>query len=190
MIYDFFPVPVLIKQLPQEVVDEALVASERVDNELSDNVEPHYNNYGVEYEGVDVPKDYPLLYNEIRTANQEFFNTTGISADDTNIKSWIQEYKTEHNYHQEHHHGVYGLSGVFYIKANEQAGKLRLTNPNPMCKYQHARFDSKYTYDYSTVEVTPGMFIMFASYLMHQAEKGLPGVDKRILAFNLGDYSK
>jgi len=190
MIYDFFPVPVLIKQLPQNIINEAVESSKKVHNELDNNIEPHYNNYSVEYSGVDVPKDYPLLYKEICTANKEFFETTGIDADETNIKSWIQQYKTEYDYHQEHHHGVYGLSGVFYIQSNEKAGKLKITNPNPMCKYQHARHDTKYTFDYATITPVPGMLILFGSYVMHEAERGEPGVEKSILAFNLGDKQK
>ena len=75
MIYEFFPVPVLIKQLPQDVIDEALQSSSRVDNQLDDNQDGHFNNYSVLHEGVDVPKDYPLLYKEICTANKEFFET-------------------------------------------------------------------------------------------------------------------
>jgi hypothetical protein len=85
---------------------------------------------------------------------------------------------------------VYGLSGVFYITANEQAGKLKLRSPNPMCKYQHARFDTKYTTEITTITPTPGMFVLFASYLMHEAEHGQAGVEKKILAFNLGDHIK
>lgn len=45
MIYEFFPVPVLIKQLPQDVIDEALQSSSRVDNQLDDNEDGHFNNY-------------------------------------------------------------------------------------------------------------------------------------------------
>lgn len=190
MIYEFFPVPVLIKQLPQQVIDEALTSSARVHNELDNNQDGHFNNYSVLHEGVNVPRDYPLLYKEICIAKQEFLDSTGLDADEANIKSWIQEYKTEKNYHEEHHHGVYGLSGVFYITANKQAGKLKLRSPNPMCKYQHARYDTKYTTEITTIEPTPGMFVLFASYLLHEAEHGLPGVEKKILAFNLGDHKK
>jgi hypothetical protein len=59
-----------------------------------------------------------------------------------------------------------------------------------MCRYQHARYDTKYTTEITTIEPTPGMFVLFASYLLHEAEHGLPGVEKKILAFNLGDHKK
>jgi len=106
------------------------------------------------------------------------------------LKVGYKNTKQKKIYHEEHHHGVYGLSGVFYITSNEHAGKLRLRSPNPMCKYQHARYDTKYTTEIATIAPTPGMFVLFASYLMHEAEHGQPGVEKKILAFNLGDHIK
>ena len=42
-----------------------------------------------------------LLKSDANIAKKEFLDTTGLDADETNIKSWIQEYKTEKNYHDE-----------------------------------------------------------------------------------------
>jgi uncharacterized protein (TIGR02466 family) len=187
MIYNFFPSPVLIKQLDESLIDKVLTAATPHLKELERSCEePHFNNYDVINSSLDMKQDFDFLYREICDAKQEFLEKTGIDADETSIKSWIQQYKTEHDYHQEHHHGVYGISGVFYMQANEQAGRLVFTNPNPLCKYQQRQFETEFTADFVYVKPVPGTLVMFPSWLMHEAEKGDPGVVKSIIAFNLG----
>lgn len=188
MIHNFFPVPILVKQLPAEVVSVCIQKSKsylEALNPSSLDGDGHFNNYDVTYSALDIPNDYDLLYTEIRKASDEFTTATGIAANKDNIKGWIQQYKTERDYHPEHHHGVYGISGVFYMQANDKAGKIIFTNPNPMCKYQKRHFETDYTADYVTIQPVPGTLLLFPSWLMHEAARGLPGVEKSIIAFNL-----
>jgi uncharacterized protein (TIGR02466 family) len=185
MIHNFFPVPVLVKQLPNAVVNDCILNSKSYLEDLHrEGIEGHFNNYDVTYSALDIPNNYTLLYNELCTAIDEFINATGIDANKNNIKGWIQQYKTEHDCHTEHHHGVYGISGVFYMIANDKAGKIIFTNPNPMCKYQKRHFETAYTADFVTIQPVPGTLVLFPSWLMHEAAKGLPGVEKSIIAFN------
>jgi uncharacterized protein (TIGR02466 family) len=186
MIHNFFPVPVLVKQLSNNVIQQCIHNSKDHLQELTKtSTSSHLNNYSVEYSALDIPSNYSLLYKEICDATDEFITATGIDATKSNIKGWIQQYKTEHDHHPEHHHGVYGISGVFYMEANDKAGKIIFTNPNPMCKYQRRHFETDYTADYVTIQPVPGTLLLFPSWLMHEAEKGLVGVKKTILAFNL-----
>ena len=47
-----------------------------------------------------------------------------------NIKFWIQDYLHDHT-HYRHTHGTDFLSGVYYIRANNDPGGIRFHNPNP-----------------------------------------------------------
>ena len=100
------------------------------------------------------------------------------------LEYWVQDYsKNEH--HHPHAHGNSTISGVYYIRANEYAGALRFTNPNPLFTITNFKNGPKNEINF---EVKPqrGLLVLFPGWLLHEA---IPSSNKSCirtcLAFNI-----
>jgi len=128
----------------------------------------------------------PELVQEWLKATKRYQFMTSISiAEDQPLQYWTQEYK-EGDTHGIHAHGIHGISGVYWVRANDAAGKLRLFNPNPINDYVKFK-DDENTYAWTYTDIIPqkGKMILFPSYLKHEVLKSGPGAVRTTIAFNI-----
>ena len=95
------------------------------------------------------------------------------------------------NYNTLHRHPNCILSGVFWVKASENCGKLKFDNPNGfvetnLIEYTDDDVKKEHNY-YHMFEFTPreGIMILFPSHLQHLVEPNESDEDRISIAFNL-----
>jgi len=95
------------------------------------------------------------------------------------------------HYNTSHNHPNCLMSGVFWVKAPENCGKLIFQNPHSFAEgwlIESADVDVKKRLNYHhTFEFTPqeGTLVMFPSHLMHSVESNESDEDRISIAFNL-----
>jgi len=103
------------------------------------------------------------------------------------IQSWVNINKTG-DYNDIHDHDSYTgtfLSGVFYVKAPSNCGRIRLYDPRffvtsaPDMKY----YNDNNNYHYFVPE--PNFLVLFPGWLKHDVEPNLSSEDRVSVAFNV-----
>jgi len=92
------------------------------------------------------------------------------------------------NYNRAHMHPHSCFSGVYYVKASDRAGCLEMMNPVSSFFHvipsdsvgQPGPFNSQLC----SLPPTPGMLVMFPSWLMHYTQPNLSNDDRISIAFN------
>lgn len=94
------------------------------------------------------------------------------------LNSWVN-YFSKYHYQNQHHHMPAKVSGVYYIKSNEQDGNLRLHSP-----IRHIPGFSSISS--TTVEYTPqaGKLIMFPSWVEHSVRPNMTDDIRISVSFN------
>lgn len=175
MVEHWFPIPVSYNFADNEtknlifneyVKSQQLIEDNLLENTWSDNVSTTFES------GFDLIPKYNL-----KTLEHFILNSTKELAEKPlKIKeSWINYYK-KNNYQDYHRHGASGISGVYYIKTNEQDGRLRLHSPYPI-------FESGDQYIFHTPK--EGKLILFPSWLGHSVEMNKTDSTRISIAFNL-----
>ena len=98
---------------------------------------------------------------------------------------WVQDYK-EGDVHDEHHHNVGQISGVYWVRANENAGGLSFRNPNVFVEYGHTVKDTApYSWQEYVYQPVKGRLLLFPSYLKHTVLPSLKDCIRTTIAFNV-----
>ncbi len=179
--FDLFPTTIYLEFLDIEII-----------NRLDNIIVPRLSN--LEDKGhvlTDFYKPNIVNSNEIQFFIDLIFDRSKKYCDKTlfleptKIQYWIQDYKVNQN-HQLHTHPYSSISGIYYLRANEHAGKLRMVTPNPYTINTNYKSEVP-PLDY---ELTPqkGLLILFPSWLSHEV---LPSLNKECIrtciAFNLNN---
>lgn len=175
------------------------VLENKVSNELADSVEKKLLPYieGLPEEGGHLHTDYftqnklnlleevPELFEFLLETKRMYQQITAFKARDIPEMVWLQDYRSESAVHGKHVHGVSGISGVYWIRANDKAGPLRIYNPNVVLEYL-AKYDNFNPYTTMSNDYYPekGKLILFPSYLHHEVMPSLPGVVRTTIAYN------
>lgn len=128
----------------------------------------------------------PKLIDEWIYAVNEYQSLTSFSIDQNQpLEYWTQDYK-EGDVHTAHNHGINGISGIYWVRANNAAGNLRIHTPNPLSGYVKID-DEKNPYTATYVDIKPekGKMIVFPSYLKHEVLKSNANAIRTTIAFNL-----
>ena len=106
-----------------------------------------------------------------------FFSSIKSSVKDYSIKSnlflpskinyWVQDYSKNES-HALHAHGDSYISGVYYVRANRNAGALRFTNPNPLFTITSFNEGPKEAVYYK-INPQEGLLVLFPGWLSHEA---------------------
>ena len=133
---------------------------------------------------IDIFNMFPDLINEFVNARNRYHEITSFKTQDK-INCWVQDYRDETGIHTRHHHGADGISGVYWVRANEQAGPLAFYNPNTIADYVEAD-DKTNPYRTMTAMYKPvkGKILLFPSYLNHEVLPSQDGVIRTTIAFN------
>jgi len=166
LIETYFPIPIMRCTVPFNV-------SLKIKNYIEDNLDKlkEYSDQRTDY--FDVNKffrfeDFSEFHSYIITAKDNYAKNTGINASNR-IEHWIQDYNKKEHRHNLHHHGVSGISGTYWVRANANAGAFRFHNPNPYHEYaDFLEIDSQFTNSFYDIPPKEGDFILFPSYLKHE----------------------
>lgn len=170
-----------------------------IDLRLADQVEDilisHINNMPTDYTGnlhtdyftderINIKELCPKLYKEMEKSKDQFQELTTFKATNE-FDAWVQDYRTEKATHPRHQHGISGISGVYWVRANEGAGPLLFYNPDPILDYVAAD-DMFNPYRSTFYEYIPqkGKMLLFPSYLHHEVMPSAPEVIRTTIAFN------
>jgi len=116
-------------------------------------------------------------------------NLNNITTSDSQILDyWVQDYK-QGQVHSRHNHGRSELAAVYWVRANEEAGALRLYNPNHQTSlwYPEVPIEFYNLYNRSYLDIVPnkGEIIIFPSYIDHEVLPGGKNCIRTTIAFNI-----
>lgn len=139
------------------------------------------NFYGIE--SFSIFKDY-IVNNALQSLPQHDKRKFELN------NMWININK-KGDYNIAHVHPGCDLSGIFYVKAPENCGKLVFNNPHSFDEFHlldtvSTEFMKKYNYDF-IFEFTPqeGLLVLFPASLQHLVEPNQTDEDRISIAFNL-----
>lgn len=181
-----FPIPIAYNQVSELLADkvENLIVNRL--NKL-ERAETQYTDFFLEDKIVDINRELPDLFSEILQLRDFFETETSFLSSRKDFQYWIQDYRSDKDSHTIHAHGMYGISGVYWIRANENAGMLKFENPNPYMYYQdNAGTGNPFAFHDAQFPTQRGVILMFPSYLKHEVLKGNEGIIRTTLAFNFG----
>jgi uncharacterized protein (TIGR02466 family) len=104
---------------------------------------------------------------------------------------WTQDY-VENSFHARHSHGLHGVSGTYYVRANESAGPIKFYNPNQLSLYVNYQkdeknnddvFDDNYPSD-KFIKPEKGKLVLFPSFLEHEVLACRPNAIRTSISFN------
>lgn len=180
-LFGLFPVPILEYTVSKEIADNA----EKIFLEKESLLKKMDHCYGDFYSEkiIDLEKDIPDLLKKILECKDNFFNATGINTSGY-IQSWTQDYKDEGQNHPKHNHGINGISGVYWIRANDNASELCFYNPNKLIDY--ISYSQKTPFNFPSHKIKPqkGKIVLFPSYLDHEVMPSPANTIRTTIAFN------
>jgi uncharacterized protein (TIGR02466 family) len=99
-----------------------------------------------------------------------------------NISNWWLNINKKHDYNLLHDHPGSSISGVLYIKCEQQSGGIVFQNALGVASYPVKNHPgSKFRHKINPVQ---GDFIIFPSYLAHFVEQNLSDEDRISISFN------
>ena len=130
-------------------------------------------------------KELSKLIKVVNPIFKKFSDSTSLALN-SQVQFWIQDYRPT-NSHPIHAHPGSFISGVYYIRANENAGEIEFFNPNPHSYFQkYTNPDSRRHNYLFNIKPKKGMLILFPSYLFHRVLSSFSSeVIRTCLAFNL-----
>ena len=192
-IYKFFPQPVFHYKIDN---------FEKHNNELSKYI---YDLYEADKEGLQRSNiggwhSKPFNLKDQQSAPYNFFMETQKYVVDV-FKEYGWSYVPEKinltemwaiinkkdNFNIEHTHPNNFLSAAYYVKAPENCGSFRVTNPNIISRERIARSDSRTDLNQNVGQIVPseGDLLIFPAYLPHSVGKNLSEEDRVMVSFNI-----
>ena len=130
------------------------------------------------------------FFNDIREDLTNFYSIFNMNKEIQTKELWLNINK-QHSFNKLHDHPFSFMSGVFYIKANKNNGKLIFHDnysKNLYAENYHTSYISSYNeYNSSTHHIVPeeNTLILFLSSTWHEVEPNLTNEERISLSFNL-----
>ena len=173
--------------LPARRREQAVLQQNVVGERLAALGLSHATDYFEKDKIIDLRYDTPNLYSEIDMCVRDYQNKNAMNRihEGYSYNYWTQDY-IEGDVHSEHHHNVGQISGVYYVRANENAGGISFRNPNPFTEYGHTMRDTApYSWQEYVYQPIKGRILMFPSYLKHQVLPSKKDCVRTVIAFNV-----
>ena len=136
----------------------------------------------IKNQGICIEELIPEFCVKLQSYVQKYSEYSGIHYDKDRIPNfWTQDY-VEHSIHPLHNHGLNGISGTYYVRANKQAGPIKFKNPNTMLDY--VRLNDKKMHSDVIVYPEKGKLILFPSYLKHEVVASNANAIRTSISFN------
>ena len=117
--------------------------------------------------------EYQLLVNELMIVSKDIFKEEWLDREPVLGNMWANINPKE-GMNQSHIHPNSLFSGVYYVKSNPQAGKLKIYDPRPGAQIvMPARVKGqppKHLWREANLDPIPGRIIMFPAWLWHSVE--------------------
>lgn len=184
---DLFPTPVLTYRVPKDIMEEVQIYYKQKQNLIPKN-DSQYSDFFDKQKEFKL-EDLPNLQDIILNCIDQYIDQSGITAKKDTLGYWTQDYRETGQHHQLHAHGVSGISGVYWIQANEAAGQFVFHNPDPIHEFvtREPNTNSKYASSKIYLQPIEGLIVLFPSYIKHEVEPSKEGAVRATLAFNLTD---
>ncbi len=93
----------------------------------------------------------------------------------------------KNNFNTEHTHPNNYLSAAYYVKAPENCGSFRVSNPNQIARERIAISDGRTEFNQISAQVKPveGDLLLFPAYLPHSVGMNLSNEDRIVISFNI-----
>ena len=190
-IIELFPTPVYASVLPQELskVVPWFYSQEMLSEEID---APNYGERSKNSYLLDEPQCVDLRTYILEAVN-EYGKTMGFDYDEYRFgQSWLS-YKQPGQHHTMHTHPNSLISGVFYFgEGSQETPVIRFhkmgvgTNVSTiMPKLVDKKKDIKYAQSVFNVDFTPGLLLLFPSYLHHSVPVNNTDKVRCSLAFNV-----
>ena len=181
MIKNIFSTPIYTSTLDDQIADkvENIVVPKL---NLLSQMETNKTDYFSPTKVVNF-NEVSFLFDEINKAAEDYCIQTD-TFKGNNISYWVQDYQKE-EHHESHAHPGSFLSGVYYIRANENAGDIMFQNPNPHVYFTPYQNNSMVEHHTHRVKPHKGLLVLFPYWLFHQVipSKELNTI-RTCLAFN------
>ena len=182
---NIFSIPIYTHTVPQYIADkmEEITTPKLSQLTLYDNV---YTDYGNSNPLISPQEILPFL-NYINKITLEYSKESNLYKG-KNIQYWVQDYKKDHD-HTLHCHPQSTIAGTYYIRSNQNAGKLSFSNPNSnLISTTRSNNDSdRHAEEFYNIKPKRGLLVLFPPWLLH---KVIPSYEENCIrtsfSFNYG----
>ena len=93
----------------------------------------------------------------------------------------------KNNLNTAHTHPNNYLSSAYYVKAPENCGTIKFTNPNSVARERFPEIETETDFNQNSVEIKPkeGDLLIFPSYLTHSVNRNQTDEDRIVISFNI-----
>ena len=129
------------------------------------------------------------FYSHINSYIEDVFSKLGWEYDKTKIKctSMWAIINKKGNFNIEHTHPNNYLSAAYYVKAPENCGNFKATNPNILSRHIRAKTKqaNELNSNSASIKINEGDLLIFPAYLPHSVEENKSNEDRVIVSFNI-----
>ena len=129
------------------------------------------------------------FFNSINIHIKNVFKSYGWLFDGTKVKctSMWAIINKKNNFNIEHTHSNNYLSAAYYVKAPENCGNFKASNPNIINRnfYPKAEKSTELNSNKAVIRISEGDLLIFPAYLPHSVEENQADEDRVIVSFNL-----
>ena len=135
-------------------------------------------------------KDKPFLQqiSDILDSNYGYLRITSFqSKTGSSLKNVLLKINKKNNFNIEHTHPNSFLSAAYYVKAPENCGSFKASNPLQIARERIAISDKKTELNTNIVNIKPteGDLLLFPAYLPHSVGMNLSDEDRIVISFNV-----
>ena len=192
----------ILKLFPQPVFKYQVDSYETINKELLDYIYNLYENdkTGVKKSNINgwhsrsfdmkdsgnIPNKF---YSHINNCIKDVFKNYGWVYDLSKIKctSMWAIINKKGNFNIEHTHSNNYLSAAYYVKAPENCGNFKASNPNIISRnlYPISKQGTEFNSNTVSIKVNEGDLLIFPAYLPHSVEENKSNDDRVIVSFNI-----
>ena len=129
------------------------------------------------------------FYSHINSYIEDVFSKLGWEHDKTKVKctSMWAIINKKGNFNIEHTHPNNYLSAAYYVKAPDNCGNFKATNPNILSRHIRAKTKqaNELNSNSASIKINEGDLLIFPAYLPHSVEENKSDEDRVIVSFNI-----
>ncbi len=192
----------ILKLFPQPIFKYQVNEYEKLNKELLEYIYELYkkDNIGVKKSNINGwhSKSFDLknennipnkFFSHITTYINDVFKNYGWVYDTSKIKctSMWAIINKKGNFNIEHTHSNNYLSAAYYVKAPQNCGNFKASNPNIISRniYPKSNQSTELNSNSVSIEINEGDLMIFPAYLPHSVEENKSVEERVIISFNL-----
>ena len=129
------------------------------------------------------------FYSQIKEEIKSVFDSYGWIYDSAKIKctSMWAIINKKGNFNIEHSHSNNYLSAAYYVKAPDNCGNFKASNPNILTRnfYPKSKQGTELNSNSVSIKISEGDLLIFPAYLPHSVEENQSDEERIIISFNI-----